>query len=382
MPFASALSEHPIPSVATGEVLGVILETLGGHPDIAVVSVTRPHAGALGDIASTLASVLHPLAAIGCAAASVVGTGREIEEVPAISLWAARIGPVLALTLHATRLPGDVWHFAGWPDASTFEPTALILIADPFTFPVARFLDWMDDVHPRLPVIGGNASGALGPGANRLVVGGRTTNDGAVGVLIGSGVDVVPVVSQGGRPYGRTLTVTRSDRNVLYEVAGIGAIACMVEQMKASLTSADAAAVETHGLHIGRLIDERLDQPRPGDYLVRSVVGMDRSSGAMAVDDHLPLGTTIRFHLRDAASSDRDLHALLRGTRADGALLFTGIERGWRLFDEPHHDASVVADEVGGVPVGGFAAAGEFGPVGGQNFVHRATASMALFRDR
>ncbi|MHB1711495.1 MAG: FIST C-terminal domain-containing protein [Acidimicrobiales bacterium] len=141
-----------------------------------------------------------------------------------------------------------------------------------------------------------------------------TTDTGGVMTAIGH-VDVEPVVSQGGRPYGQPPTVTRSDRTFLYQVAGIGA--------------------------------------------------------------------TIRFHLRDAASADSDLRALLRGTRADGALLFTGFERGWRLFGEPHHDASVlVAGEVGGVPMGGFAGAGELGPLGGQNFVHRATASMARFQDR
>jgi small ligand-binding sensory domain FIST len=32
--------------------------------------------------------------------------------------------------------------------------------------------------------------------------------------------------------------------------------------------------------------------------------------------------------------------------------------------------------------VGGFFAGGEFGPVGGHNFVHQFTASIALFRTR
>jgi small ligand-binding sensory domain FIST len=40
-----------------------------------------------------------------------------------------------------------------------------------------------------------------------------------------------------------------------------------------------------------------------------------------------------------------------------------------------------VLDERVGVPAAGFFAAGEFGPVGGRNFVHGFTASIALFRD-
>jgi hypothetical protein len=41
----------------------------------------------------------------------------------------------------------------------------------------------------------------------------------------------------------------------------------------------------------------------------------------------------------------------------------------------------VVGDLLGDPPVAGFFAAGELGPVGGRNFVHGFTASMALFEE-
>ena len=382
MPFASAQSEHPIAALATGEVVGAVLEAFGERPDLVFISVTRPHAGALDDIIATVDAVLHPLAMIGCAAESVVGTGREVEETPSISLWAGRVGPLLPVTLRAIRSAGDRWTFEGWPDDVSFDPTALILVADPFTFPADQFLAWMEDSHPGLRVVGGNASAALGPGGSRLVVGDRTLHEGAVGVLIGSGVEIETVTSQGCRPYGRPLTVTKSDRNIMYEVAGTPAIESMVEQMKGGLSAEDIGRLENNGLHVGRLIDVHLDEPGPGDYLVRSVIGVDRSTGAIAVDDRIPLGSTVRFHLRDAESADRDLKTILIGHHADGALMFTCNGRGTRLFDESHHDASVLSRQIGPVPVGGFFAAGEIGPVGGRNFVHSFTASIALFTDR
>jgi small ligand-binding sensory domain FIST len=382
LPFASAQSEHPIAALATGEVVGAVLEAFGERPDLVFISVTRPHAGALDDIIATVDAVLHPLAMIGCAAESVVGTGREVEETPSISLWAGRVGPLLPVTLRAIRSAGDRWTFEGWPDDVSFDPTALILVADPFTFPADQFLAWMEDSHPGLRVVGGNASAALGPGGSRLVVGDRTLHEGAVGVLIGSGVEIETVTSQGCRPYGRPLTVTKSDRNIMYEVAGTPAIESMVEQMKGGLSAEDIGRLENNGLHVGRLIDVHLDEPGPGDYLVRSVIGVDRSTGAIAVDDRIPLGSTVRFHLRDAESADRDLKTILIGHHADGALMFTCNGRGTRLFDESHHDASVLSRQIGPVPVGGFFAAGEIGPVGGRNFVHSFTASIALFTDR
>ena len=72
-----------------------------------------------------------------------------------------------------------------------------------------------------------------------------------------------------------------------------------------------------------------------------------------------------------------DLRQLLSGRKADGALLFTCNGRGIRMFGGPDHDAKVLDERVG-VPAAGFFAAGEFGPVGGRNFVHGFTASVAV----
>ena len=382
MPFASALSEHPIATQATGEVSGAVFEALGDRPDLVVVTTTRPHAGALEDIARTVSSVLNPLAVLGAAAESVIGTGREVEETAAISLWAGRVGPLAPVALSATRLADDSWHFDGWPAALAFEPSALVLVADPFTFPADEFLRWLEVARPGLPVIGGNASGGRGPGGTRLVLGDRLLTSGAVGVLIGTGVEVECVVSQGCRAYGNPLTVTRSDRNVIYEVAGLPAMECLVEQIKNGLDPAEVAGIEANGLFVGRLVDDRVSDPGPGDYLIRNVVGADRSTGAVAVDDRVPLGSTVRFHRRDAETADADLARALHGRRAQAALLFTCNGRGTRLFDMSDHDASSLEGALGPVPVGGFFAAGEIGPIGGQNFVHGFTASMALFSDR
>jgi len=94
----------------------------------------------------------------------------------------------------------------------------------------------------------------------------------------------------------------------------------------------------------------------------------------------------VQFHVRDAHSADEDLRrtlereaAALGERRAAGALLFTCNGRGSRLFSEPDHDAGLLAKALGKIPVAGFFCGGELGPVGGQNFLHTFTASIALF---
>jgi small ligand-binding sensory domain FIST len=199
--FAAAVSEHPVTANAVGEVAGEVLERLGEGPppDLALLFVTEAHAGALEDAAGAVQAVLSPALLLGCAAVAVAGPGVEIEEQPGVSLWVGRVdGPVAPF-----RLGED----------PPFAPVALVLLADPFTFDAEAFLAEVD-----VPVLGGMASAARGPGGNRLAAEGRVVTEGAVGAWLGPGVRVRSIVSQGCRPIGNPYVVTKAERNVIYEL--------------------------------------------------------------------------------------------------------------------------------------------------------------------
>jgi small ligand-binding sensory domain FIST len=379
MPFASALSEHPLTAHAVGEVIGSVLEQIGERPDFAFMVVTPPHAGALEDAVRTVDELLHPLVILGCAAESVLGPHREVEDSAAVTLLAGHTGPLVPVALDAAPADtGDGLVLRGWPAEVPFDAGTLVLIGDPYSFPVESFLDWAGRNHPDIRVVGGMASAARGPGGNRLALGPSVRTGGAIGALLGPGAEIGTLVSQGCRPFGHPLVVTRAEHNVVYELAGRPALEQLVAHAHETLTEDEVVLLETGGVHVGRVIDEHKERFDRGDFLVRSVVGADRSTGAIAVGDTMSIGTTVQFHLRDAASADEDLHALLATRRADAALVFTCNGRGTRLFGKPHHDVRVLAEHLGPVPVAGFFAAGELGPIGGRNFLHGFTASVAL----
>ena len=96
----------------------------------------------------------------------------------------------------------------------------MLLLADPFSFPVDGLIARLEEDHPGLPIIGGMASGGDQPGANTLVINGETYESGAVGIILGGGVRVRPVVSQGCRPIGTPLVVTKAEDNMLVELGG------------------------------------------------------------------------------------------------------------------------------------------------------------------
>lgn len=388
--FAAALSEHPDAAIATGEVVGQVLESLvgaGRPPDLALVFVTPPHVTALPEVAATVAATLQPAALLGCTAVSVVGGGREVERGPAVSLWAGRTGPVAPFHLTVASTP-DGPAFTGWPDPVPDDVSALLLVADPFSFPVDALLERLHRDRPGLPVVGGLASAARAPGGNRLVAydqgprgplsGMQVFTDGAVGVFLGAGVEVSTVVSQGCRPVGAPFVVTRADGSVVYELAGRPALERLQEV--AATLSEDDRRLMSELVQLGRVIDERKADFDRGDFLVRTVVGADPEIGALAVGDVVDVGSTTQFQVRDARSADEDLRQLVGGRSAETALLFTCNGRGRHLFGIPDHDAGVVSGSLDGAPLAGMFCAGELGPVGGRSFLHGFTASVVLLR--
>ncbi|MCU1379567.1 MAG: hypothetical protein JWN29_2550 [Acidimicrobiales bacterium] len=379
MPFAAALSEHPLATHAVGEVVGEVLERLGEAPDLAVLFVAAPHTGAIEDIASAVRQLLRPKVMIGCTAGTIVGVDREVEDHPAISLWAGRIPTVEAHRLAAERT-ADGAVITGFPAALPDDAEAIIVLADPFSFPAGELLDGLrEQVGVDLPVVGGLASAARGPGGNRLVLDGHVVTDGAIAVVIG-GVGVATVVSQGCRPIGDPMVVTSSDGTMIKELAGRNALERVQEVLRA--LPPDDVVLAQQGLHLGCVIDERKATFARGDFLIRNVLGADPNTGAVAVGDEVEVGATVQLQVRDADSADEDLRDLLYARSADGVLLFTCNGRGTHLFGQEDHDAQVVSDYLGRIPLAGMSCAGELGPVGGRSFLHGFTASMLLLCDR
>ena len=382
MRTAAALSEHPLATHAVGECVGHLLDAGGGdEPDLVVVFVTPPHIGSREDIPRAVHQLVSPRTMLGASAVSVLAGRREVEEHAAVAMFALWSMPSQpnerprGIRLGVTPRPeGPRLDGLGELDGAT---GTLLVLADPFTFPVDLYLSEVAELAPGLAVVGGLASASSSPGGNRLVLGDSLHHDGAVGVLVPPSVPVDTVVSQGCRPIGQPLTVTRSERNMLYELAGRPAFELLVELLRGLPPEEQQLAAS--GLHVGRVIDEYRPEFGRGDFLVRAVLGGDEQAGAVAVGDEIEVGSTIQFQVRDARTADEDLDQLLEGASARGALVFTCNGRGQRLFGVPDHDAEAISEALQDAPVAGMFCAGELGPVGERNFVHGFTASVALF---
>jgi small ligand-binding sensory domain FIST len=394
MKCVTALSTLRDSGAALRQVVDRAAQGLGGEPaSLVLVFASMHHADALGELAALVQGRGLGERVLGCTGESIVGEDREVERGPALSLWALRLPGITAQPRQFTFTDGA---FEGWPELEQSartspatgpgeSPRCLILLGDPFSFPTDLFLKRYHEIAPGCPVIGGMASGSQTPEGNRLVLDGTIATEGAVGLELSGPFVVRTIVSQGCRPIGRPMIVTRAEQNMIREL-GRRPVLDVIREVFAELPAEDQELVR-QGLHIGRVINEYQDKFQRGDFLIRNVIGGDEAGG-MAITDVIRVGQTVQFHVRDAETADEDLRTLLlheRQTRPDsritGALLFTCNGRGLRLFPEPNHDVSVIRELLGHVPVAGFFAMGEIGPVGGQNFVHGFTASIALFEE-
>jgi small ligand-binding sensory domain FIST len=384
--FASALSVLSDSAAAEAEAVAALLDQLGGEaPVLLVVFITHEHAAAFEGLGRRLMRATAAEHLLGCTGETVIGGSREIEDGPALALWAlAGDGVQIEAFRVGARADdeGEV-QFSGMPPADFAREGTLLMLGDPFSFPMGRYLEILNDEYPARPVIGGMASGGQGPGRNQLFQDSETLSFGAVGVRLGGSVEVVPVVSQGCRPIHEPFVITKIQDHVIRKLGGQTA-ADVLQKAFQSLKSRDAALLQ-RAPFLGVAVDANKSTFERGDFLVRGIMGIEKREGGIAIaDNSLRAGQTVQFMVRDAESASEDLDHLLRASVSDGetgVLLFSCNGRGTHMFPSPDHDISRVHAQFGReVPAAGFFAMGEIGPVGGRNFLHGFTASLAIVR--
>jgi small ligand-binding sensory domain FIST len=369
---------------ATQDALSAALRPLDGAiPDLAFLFVAPQFEDELESIVQSANASLGGGTLLGCVAGGVIGD-HEVEDAPAVAAWAATLPGVRVRPFTLTYAEeGEHGVFDGLEEVPTRAPdSALVMLADPYTFPAHLLLDHLNEHAPGLPVVGGMASGGIVAGRTRLISDDEILTEGAVGAILEGAHGATAVVSQGCRPVGETFAITRAERNVVFELGGQPALK-RVEELYATASERDQLLMR-RGLHVGQATTELKPELGRGDFVIRNLVGVDRDTGAIAISDMAEVGQTVQFQVRDAESAREDLRVTLdqeRGAPVAGALLFSCNGRGQGMFGQPDHDVDAVRRAFGDIPVAGFFAAGELGPVAGRNFVHGFTASLLLFRN-
>lgn len=325
---------------------------------------------------------------VGCSSQSLIVNEEELENQPGLGLQLFHLPAGEVKAVHLTQaamedleVPGD-WHArTGVAPAST---RGWLVFADPFNMDGESWLRAWNEAYPGIPAVGGLASGVFEEQRTQVYLNGYAFEEGIIAVSVGGGVKLECVISQGCTPIGTPWTVTRADRNFILQIANRPAYNVLVDTFNGL---SDSVKEKAQGnLFVGFASSEYRDEFRRGDFLVRNLLGADPENGVIAVGAMPRTGQTIQFHRRDAGSATEDLAACLTAARErlTGETVYGGVVgicsgRGRRLFGKPNHDASLIQEQLGPLPLSGFFCNGELGPVGNRNFLHGYTASLGLF---
>jgi small ligand-binding sensory domain FIST len=386
MDWASAVSQRVDSRTAIKEALRTLMAERSRPPDLVFAFVSQHHAAAYEQVPGWLREELGDTVIAGCSAGGVIGGGCELEGREAISLTGGWLPDVRVRVHHITE-PVQNPSREVWSEVlglAPNEPCQFLLIIDPYTCEVDELLPSLDGAFPNACKVGGLASAGAGDQPVALFAGDELHRGGALIVTLQGPYELRAVVSQSCRPVGEPYIVTRANGNVIKEL-NAGKPAEVLRKVYDAMNARDHSLFNT-SLFLGMDRGDNRTRYESGDFLIRNILGIDPDSGALAVDARVNPYQVVQFHLRDRDTASQDLSQRLRElTRSDipprvrGALLFSCLGRGERLYGVANHDSDAFARRVGPVSLSGFFSDGEIGPVDGKTCLHGYASVFAVF---
>ena len=233
---ASRLILEPFSEKAVTQAAHSAMEEVGGKVTIGFVFASSDYQSSLPDFLEVLQLQGHIPNLVGCSGSGLVGVDREAEEVSGFSLLLLHLPET---TVHIRQLHREdvekIEDPKEWRRLTGLAPEEVdswLALADPYGFPVESWLSRWNQAYPRIPAVGGLASGG---GEHKrddvFVFHNRQVLPPGSAVLVGlkNGVIMRPVLSQGCRPIGEPLPITGSNANLVTAIGGKPAYAALAE---------------------------------------------------------------------------------------------------------------------------------------------------------
>ena len=203
----------------------------------------------------------------------------------------------------------------------------------------------------------------------------RVTGGGVSGVFFAPRIEVATGLSQGCVPIAQSHEISDCVDNVIIGLDGRRALDVLKEDVGAEM-AADLP-------QIGGLIHAALPihGSDTGDYLVRSLVGIDPDRGWLAVAEQIEPGERILFVRRDPTSAAQDLARMLARLKARlgrpprGGVYVSCVARGPNMFGDAGGELAMIQSALGDFPLVGFYAGGEIS----FNRLYTYTGVLTLF---
>lgn len=393
MPWASvSITEHSL-TQSVAQAADQLLEALGGRePDLLIVFVSSHHRNHFGALPGLLRREFEHTQIVGSLGVSVIGAGHESGDSPAIAMIGALLPAVelQAVHLEQNEIPPLYAERRQWDEVlhlTAQQPAGQLLLTDPFTFNTDALLKALDRQYPETVKLGGLASGLEEPGMPSLLLNDKVYHSGAVCLSLSGDIEVDTIVAQGCRPIGEPMFANVTHDNLILQLDGK-----IPREILTSLyekIDRTDRKLFTEALFLGIAMRAQQSHYAQGDYLIRTILGLDPDTGALLVNTPIPAQSVVQLHVRDARTATQDLEQQLNAyhnqhasLHDSGVLLFSCVGRGAEFYGHADHDSNAFKHLIGELPIAGFFCNGEIGAVNRSTFLHGYTSVFGVFRSK
>lgn len=261
--------------------------------------------------------------------------------------------------------------------ASTAMPPFGIVHGDPSNPDTLGLIDALsqDIENLALEVPGFLVGGLTSSRGDFLQIAETVTQGGLSGVLFAPDIEVATALSQGCSPVGPMHRITESQNGVIMSLDDKPALDVFKEDI-GELLARDLARVDGY-IHAALPI-KGSDM---GDYVVRSLLGVDPEHNWLAIAGEPETGDQVMFVRRDPKAAEEDLLRMAAQLKnrlpgePKGGIYFSCVGRGPALFGDEGAEMRVLARILGDFPLVGFFGNGEIS----NNRLYGYTGVLCLF---
>jgi small ligand-binding sensory domain FIST len=271
-------------------------------------------------------------------------------------------------------------------EGSLAPESLLLLFPGPLPLDGRAFFEGIQEHAGHVPAVGAGAAGDPAASGAFQFCGAEAATDAVAGVLLNSPLRAWTEVTQACQPIGAVRTVTRAERNRILELDGKRALDAVAEIL-GPLLGGDLEAAARF-LFVGLPVVPEQREFGRGDYVVRPVLGLELSTGALVLPHQARQGESVRILLREAEGARQDLKTMLdaqalnhHGRTARLGFYFNCCARGISLYRIPEIDLHYIKYVFGEMPLIGFFGSSEIAPARGRNVLHQHTGVLTLLSE-
>jgi small ligand-binding sensory domain FIST len=378
-------SSNASTDVAVKEATAEAMQRLRGSADLAILFATADHVAGLRQSLKAVQAITGTTQVVGCTGLGVLTADEETERNSGLAVMVISSDTVRVHSFFRESIKNNDREL-GAEIAQSLAPEAprmITILTDGYNCQPTSLLAGLERQERFTPIVGAAASESGSLGQTYQFYQDHVISNGVAGFALSGPLRTHIDITQGCQPVGTARTITKAQDNLILEIDHRPAFDVFTETIGTPFQRDLRRALAF--VFVGLPPDPSQTAIRPGQYLVRNIIGLDPSRGILAVAQPVAAGQPMIFTFRDGQRAREDLEQMLTrqitglaGKKPVLGMYFNCCARGSSLYGIPGIDTAYIKKSLGDTPVIGFFGNFELGPLAGRNHLLTYTGVLAL----